>query len=80
MGVRIIVEVFDNAPADFTPTELVVLLVLASYANDTTRECSRKRSTRARTWMRSLTPATSGRRQQIPRIKRVIGTPACAAW
>ena len=29
--------------------------------------------------MRSLTPGTPGRRQQMPRTSSVIGTPACDA-
>jgi hypothetical protein len=39
MGVRLIREVLDHAPSDLTPAELVVLLVLAHDARDSTREC-----------------------------------------
>lgn len=39
MGVRLIREVLDHAPADLTPAELVVLLVLAHDARDDTRQC-----------------------------------------
>ena len=44
------------------------------------RECSRKRPTTDTTRMFSLTPSTPGRRQQMPRMLRSIGTPACEAW
>jgi len=38
MGIRLIVEVFDHAPADVTSAELVVLLAVAEQVNDDTRE------------------------------------------
>jgi len=38
MGVRLIREVLDHAPADLTPAERLLLVVLAENANDTTRE------------------------------------------
>lgn len=38
MGIALIAEVMDYAPADLTPAELVVLLVLAESASDATRE------------------------------------------
>jgi hypothetical protein len=38
MGVALIAEVMDQAPADLTSAEVVVLLVLAENANDTTRK------------------------------------------
>lgn len=38
MGVRLIVEVLDHAPAELTSAERLVLVVLAENANDTTRE------------------------------------------
>ena len=43
------------------------------------RECSRKRPTTETTRTFSLTPSTPGRRQQMPRTFRSIGTPACDA-
>lgn len=39
MGIRLVVEVLDCAPADLTPAERLVLVVLAEYANDRTRLC-----------------------------------------
>ncbi|MYV77745.1 hypothetical protein GT352_28005 [Streptomyces sp. SID1046] len=39
MGIRLVVEVLDHAPADLTPAERLVLVVLAEYANDKTRLC-----------------------------------------
>lgn len=39
MGIKLIVEVLEHAPTDVTPAEMLVLLVLAEYANDRTREC-----------------------------------------
>lgn len=39
MGIRLIVEVMDHAPADLTWRERWALVVLAETANDTTREC-----------------------------------------
>lgn len=38
VGIKLIVEVLDHAPGDLTAGELVVLLVLAEYANDVTRQ------------------------------------------
>lgn len=38
MGVRLIVEVLDHAPANLTPAERLVLVVIAEAANDRTRE------------------------------------------
>ncbi len=38
MSIRLIVEVLDHAPADLTPSERLVLVVLAEDANDVTRE------------------------------------------
>lgn len=38
MGVRLIVEVLDNAPDDLTQGERLLLVVLAENANDVTRE------------------------------------------
>ena len=43
------------------------------------RECSRKRPTTETTLIVSLTPATPGLRQQMPRTLRSIGTPAWEA-
>lgn len=39
MGVRLLVEVLDRAPADLTPAERLVLAVLAEDARDDTRTC-----------------------------------------
>ncbi|MFK0045475.1 hypothetical protein ACIQU4_15380 [Streptomyces sp. NPDC090741] len=39
MGIRLIVEVLDYAPADLTWRERYALLVLAENANDSTRQC-----------------------------------------
>lgn len=39
MGIRLIVEVLDYAPADLTWRERCALLVLAENANDSTRQC-----------------------------------------
>lgn len=39
MGVRLLVEVLDHAPADLTPAERLVLAVLAEDARDETRKC-----------------------------------------
>ena len=44
-----------------------------------TRECSKKRSTTLITRMRSDTPGTPGRKQQMPRTMRSISTPALLA-
>lgn len=37
MGIRLVVEVLDHAPADLTPAERLVLVVIAEQANDDTR-------------------------------------------
>ena len=50
-----------------------------AFSNQKMRECSRNRPTIDRTAMRSLTPGTPGRRQQMPRTIRSIRTPACEA-
>lgn len=39
MGTRLIEEVLDHSPADLTPAERMILIVLARHANDQTREC-----------------------------------------
>lgn len=39
MGIRLVVEVLDHAPADLTAVDRLVLIVLAEQANDQTREC-----------------------------------------
>jgi hypothetical protein len=44
-----------------------------------TRLCSRKRSTMEVTRIRSDRPGTPGLRQQMPRIRRSISTPALEA-
>ncbi|GGQ23504.1 hypothetical protein [Streptosporangium pseudovulgare] len=41
MGIRLIVEVMDHAPATLTPRERYALLVLAEDARDETRLCSK---------------------------------------
>jgi DNA-binding MarR family transcriptional regulator len=38
VSIRLIVEVLDHAPADLTPSERLVLVVVAEGANDETRE------------------------------------------
>lgn len=38
MGVRLIVEVLDHAPAELSPLDRLLLVVIAEDANDTTRE------------------------------------------
>lgn len=44
------------------------------------RGCSRKRPTTENTRIWSVSPGTPGRRQQMPRTLRVMGTPAWLAW
>lgn len=39
MGIRLIVEVLDHAPAELTPQERLLLLALAESARDDTRVC-----------------------------------------
>lgn len=39
MSIRLVVEVFDHAPAELTASERLVLLVLAESARDETRTC-----------------------------------------
>jgi hypothetical protein len=39
VGIRLIIEVFDHAPAELTPTERLLLLALAESARDDTRTC-----------------------------------------
>ena len=51
----------------------------APSPNTRMRLCSRKRSTMLRTRMFSEMPGSPGRRQQMPRITRSIGTPAWLA-
>jgi hypothetical protein len=55
VGVPLITEVLDYAPADLTPAERIVLVALAEKANDTTRLVwtSRKESTQAMLLRRS---------------------------
>ena len=38
MGIRLVVEVLDHAPADLTRAERLLLVAIAEEANDTTRE------------------------------------------
>lgn len=45
MAIDLIVDVLDHAPADLTPAELAVLLVIAEHANLKTRTAKEARST-----------------------------------
>jgi hypothetical protein len=40
VSVRLVAEALDHAPAELTPSERLVLLVLAEDANNKTRTCS----------------------------------------
>jgi hypothetical protein len=43
MGIGLIVEVFDHAPAELTAQERLLLLALAEMARDETRMCCAQR-------------------------------------
>lgn len=40
MSVRLVIEVLDHAPAELTPAERLLLVVIAEFADGTTRRCS----------------------------------------
>ena len=39
MSIKLIVEILDHAPGDLTPQDRLLLIALAEFANEETREC-----------------------------------------